>query len=212
MNWVYLMEQKSEVENIFKTFYNMVYNQFETTIKVLRSENGCEYFTKHLSDFFSQKGIFQQSSCVGTPQQNGIAERKYQHLLEVARAFFTHKVPKIFWADAVLTATFFINRMPSKFLNFATPLQKFSEIFPNSRLQSTLPVKNFGCTVFIHNKDLHQGKLDPKGIKCVFLGYSPNQKGYKCYDPQKKYFVTFDVQFLRIILIFSLIFKERKNR
>ena len=67
MGWVSLMEQKSEVENIFKTFHNMVYNQFETTAKVLRSDNGREYFTKHLSDFFSQKGIFQQSSCVGTP-------------------------------------------------------------------------------------------------------------------------------------------------
>ena len=68
MSLVYLMEENSEVENIFKTFYNMVYNQFESTIKVLRSDNGREYFTEHLSDFFSQKGIFQQSSCVGTPQ------------------------------------------------------------------------------------------------------------------------------------------------
>ena len=86
--------------------------------------------------------------------------------------------------------------MPSKVLNFATPLQKFTEIFPNSRLQSTLPIKTFGCTIFIHNKDLYQGKLDPKGTKCVFLGYSPNQKGYKCYDPRKKkYFVPFDIQF-----------------
>ena len=55
MSLVYLMEQKSEVENIYKTFYNMVYNQFETTIKVLRSDNRREYFTKHLSDFFSKK-------------------------------------------------------------------------------------------------------------------------------------------------------------
>ena len=97
MSRVYLMEQKSEVENIFKTLYNMVYNQFETTIKVLRSDNGREYFTKNLSDFFSQKGFFQQSSCVRTPQQNGIVERKNRHLLDVARALlFTHKVPKIF--------------------------------------------------------------------------------------------------------------------
>ena len=94
--------------------------------------------------------------------------------------------------------------MSSKVLNFATPLHKFSENFPNSKLQSTLPIKTFGCIVFIHNKDLHQGKLDPKGTKCVFLGYSPNQKGYKCYDPQKKkYFVTFGVHFFLESFLFS---------
>ena len=191
------MTQKSEVEHIFKTFYNMIYTQFETKIKVLRSDNGREYFTKLLSDFFSQNGIFQQSSCVDTPQQNGIAERKNKHLLEVARALlFTHKVPKIFWGDAVLTATFLINRMPSKVLKFATPISEFSKIFPQTKIPSTLPLKTFGCTVYIHNKDVNLGKLDPRGTRCVFLGYSPSKKGYKCYDPKKqKYFVTFDVQF-----------------
>ena len=214
MTWVYLMTQKSEVEHIFKTFYNMIYTQFETKIKVLRSGNGREYFTKLLSDFFSQNGIFQQSSCVDTPQQNGIAERKNKHLLEVARALlFTHKVPKTFWGGAVLTATFLINRMPSKVLKFATPISEFSKTFPQTKIQSTLPLKTFGCTVYIHNKDVNLGKLDPRGTRCVFLGYSPSKKGYKCYDPKKGNILSpLMCNFLKNNHFFNLIFRGSTHR
>ncbi|KAK2968930.1 hypothetical protein RJ640_013461 [Escallonia rubra] len=54
----------------------------------------------------------------------------------------------------------------------------------------------FGCSAFIHVHDQNRGKLDPRARKCVFVGYAPTQKGYKCYDPcSKKMFVTMDVTF-----------------
>ncbi|RVW35969.1 Retrovirus-related Pol polyprotein from transposon TNT 1-94 [Vitis vinifera] len=63
----------------------------------------------------AQEGIVHLSSCVDTPQQNGIAERKNRHLLEVARSLmFSMNVPKLFWGQAVLTAAYLINRMPSR--------------------------------------------------------------------------------------------------
>ena len=59
-----------------------------------------------------------------TPQQNGIAERKNKHLLEVARAMmFSINVPKYLWEDAILTASYLINRMPTRVLNYSTPLE-----------------------------------------------------------------------------------------
>jgi hypothetical protein len=70
-----------------------------------------------------QKGILHQTSCVYTPQQNGISERKNRHLLEVTRTLlFQNNVPKIFWSEAVLTATYLINRIPSTILSFKSPL------------------------------------------------------------------------------------------
>ena len=45
-----------------------------------------------------------------------------------------------------------------------------------------LPLKIFGCTLFVTKIDLHKSKLDPRAQKCVFLEYSLNQKGYKCSD------------------------------
>ena len=86
-----------------------------------------------------------------TPQQNRVAKQKNRHILEVARSLmFTTHVPKQFWGAAVLTATYLINRMPSRVLSFETPLNTLKKAFPTSRLPSTLPLKVFGCTAFVH--------------------------------------------------------------
>ncbi|RVW84739.1 Retrovirus-related Pol polyprotein from transposon RE1 [Vitis vinifera] len=120
----------------------------------------------------SHNGILHQTSCVDTPSQNGVAERKNRHLLETARALmFQMKVPKQFWADAVSTTCFLINRMPTIVLKDTRPFVT---------------------------------KLDPKALKCVFLGYSRLQKGYRCFSPDlNKYLVSTDVVFLEDTSFFS---------
>ena len=77
-------------------------------------------------------------------------------------------VPKHFWADVVSTACFLINRMPSSVLNWATPYHK---LFPNNSLFPINP-KVFGCTCFIQDVCPQVSKLDPKSLKCIFVGYS----------------------------------------
>ena len=77
-----------------------------------------------------------------TPSQNGVVERKNKHLLETAHGLlFRMHVPKHFWADAVSTACFLINMMPSSVLNWATP---YHQLFPNYPLFPIEP-KVFGC-------------------------------------------------------------------
>lgn len=61
----------------------MVETQFNSKVKIVHSDNGPEF---KLENFYALKGIVHQSSCVNTPQQNGVAERKHRHLLNVARA------------------------------------------------------------------------------------------------------------------------------
>ena len=81
-------------------------------------------------------------------------------------------------------------------LNFKTPYQVLLHIFPSTRIISSIPPKIFGSTVFVHIDDQHRSKLDPKSIKCVFVGYSPTQKGYKCYSPiTKKFYCSLNVTF-----------------
>ena len=95
--------------------------------------------------------------------------------------------------------------MPSKVLSFVTPLQKFQEFFPHSRLGAHFPLCVFGSTVFVHTHGPKRNKFDPRALKCVFLVYSSTQKGYKCYDPiSQKLYVSLDVTFFEHTPYYSL--------
>jgi len=82
--WVILLHNKSEVHSHIINFTVFVQNHFQTNIKTIRIDNGVEFA---MSSFYASKGIIHKTSCVETPQQNGIVERKHQHILNVTRAF-----------------------------------------------------------------------------------------------------------------------------
>ena len=154
-----------------------------------------------MDSFCADRGIIHQTSCPHTSQQNGVVEQKYRHLLDVARILLFHMhVPKHFWSDAVLTACRLINRMPSVFLNNKSP---FSLLYPDCAPFSLTP-RLFGCVAFVHVLDLGYDKLSPRARKCIFLGYSCTQKGYRCYSPDScQYFVNADVTFFESTPFFS---------
>ncbi|RVW19501.1 Retrovirus-related Pol polyprotein from transposon TNT 1-94 [Vitis vinifera] len=122
MTWIYFMKNRSEVFSHFCAFSAEIKTQYDVSVKILRSDNGKEYVSNSFQNYMSHNGILHQTSCVDTPSQNGVAERKNRHLLETARALmFQMKVPKQFWADAVSTACFLINRMPTVVLKDTRP-------------------------------------------------------------------------------------------
>ena len=191
--WLYLMKNRSELFSNFHVFYAEIYTQFYVFVQNLISYNAKEYLSKQFQSFMFQNDILHQTSCVDTPSQNGIAERKNRHLLEAAWALlFQMHVPKHFWADAISTTCFLINRMSFFVLNWVT---LFQTIFPH---KSLFPIESrvFRCTCFVWDVRPHVSKLDRKSLKCIFLGYSRVQKGYKCYcSTLQRYFVSIDVTF-----------------
>ncbi|CAN6446516.1 unnamed protein product [Victoria cruziana] len=119
--------------------------------------------SNEFEDFLKNQGILHQKSCPRTPQQNGVAERKHRHLIETTRALLLSKnVPKNFWAEALLTATYLINRLPSSNLANLSPFEKIFDLKPNyNRL------KVFGCKCYVLND--RNDKLSSKALHCVFL-------------------------------------------
>ncbi|KAM2668187.1 hypothetical protein EV2_019802 [Malus domestica] len=190
--WLYLLKSKSEVMEVFKDFNNLVKNHFSSQIQTLRSDNGTEYMSHIMTQYLSNHGIMHQTSCVGTPQQNGVAERKNRDILEKTRALMLQmNVPKRFWSQGVMAAVYIINRLPSRVLDFKSPL----EVMKGRKIDLS-HLRVFGCVCFTHVQPHHRDKLDPRALKCIFLGYSSTQKGYKCYDPQlRKMIVSKDVRF-----------------
>ena len=80
----------------------------------LRSDNDGEYMSEEFQSFLKEKGIAHQLSVAYCPQQNGVAERMNRTLMERARSMISHAgVPKCYWGEAVATAAYITNRVPS---------------------------------------------------------------------------------------------------
>ena len=197
VTWLFLMKNKSDVSTILPVFLKMINTQFGEKVKIIRSDNGTEFFNLTLGSFFQKEGIIHQSPCVDTPQQNGVAERKNRHLLDMTRTLlFQNKVPKSYWGEAVLTAAHLINRIPSRVLDHKEPILVLTKFFPQVPQPNSIPPKIFGCPAYVHILAHQRSKLDARALKCVFIGYSPTKKGYKCYHPpSRKFFVSMDVTF-----------------
>ena len=191
--WLTLIQNKNRVFEAFINFQNYVSNHFNAKIKIFRSDNGGEYTSHVFKQHLAKHGIIHQTSCPYTPQQNGVAERKNRHLMEVARSMMFHtNVPKRFWGDAVVSACYLINRIPTKVLQDISPFQVLNKIKP--------PIDHlrvFGCVCYVLIPGEQRNKLEAKSVKGMFIGYTHAQKGYKCYIPEsRRVMVSRDVKFV----------------
>ncbi|XP_075636697.1 uncharacterized protein LOC142608926 [Castanea sativa] len=139
--WVYLLKHKSQTQLTLEQFCTMVETQFSKKIRAIWSDNGTGFIMK---DFFAKKWILHQLSCVETPQQNAVVERKHQHILNVARALmFQSNLPLHLWGHSILAAVYLINRIPTSALSHQTP---FKILFGHVSSYSHLKV--FGCLCY----------------------------------------------------------------
>jgi len=113
-------------------------------------------------------GIKHNFSAPRTPQQNGVVERKNRSLEELARTLLNEtELPKYFWADAISTTCYVLNRVLIRQILKKTPYELFKGRKPNAS-----HIKGFGCKCFILNngKD-NLGKFDSKADEGIFFGY-----------------------------------------
>ena len=112
---VYFMRHKSEVFEKFKEFEALVTNESDLSIGTLRTDNGGEYVSKEFEEYLKTKGIRHELTVPYSPAQNGVAERLNRTLMESARTMMCLAgLPKSYWAEAVATAAYIRNRVPTK--------------------------------------------------------------------------------------------------
>nr|CAJ86192.1 H0306F03.15 [Oryza sativa] len=177
--WPYFLKHKYQAFNVFKEWKTMVERQTERKVKILRTDNGMEFCSKIFKSYCKSEGIMRHYTVPHTPQQNGVAERMNRTIISKARCMLSNAgLPKQFWAEAVSTACYLINRSPGYAIDKKTPIKVWSGSPANYS-----DLKVFGCTAYAH---VDNGKLEPRTIKCIFLGYPSGVKGYKLWCPETK--------------------------
>jgi hypothetical protein len=157
-------------------FQSLVERMFNRKILAVQTDWGGEY--ERLNSFFRTIGVSHHVSCPHAHQQNGAAERKHRHIVEMSLALLANaSMPLKFWDQAFLTATHLINRTPTKILDHDTPLHRLLGATPD---YSNLRV--FGCACWPNLRPYNTHKLQFRSLRCAFLGYTNLHKGYKCLD------------------------------
>ena len=118
------------------------------------------------------EGIKRHKTVPRTLQQNDLAERMNKTLMERVRCMLLGAgLPKSFWGEVVTTAAYLINRCPSTGIYYKTPIEVWS-----GKPADYSSLKVFRALAYAHIK---QDKLEPIALKCVFIGYLEDVKGYK---------------------------------
>jgi hypothetical protein len=161
-----------------KRFLRWAQIEFGLRIKKIRSDNGTEFKNSQIEGFLEEEGIKHEFSSPYTRQQNGVVERKNRTLLDMARTMLDeYKTPDLFWAEAINTACYSINRL---YLHWI--LKKTSYELLTGKKPNVSYFRVFGSRFFILIKRGRKSKFVPKVVEGFLLGYDSNTRAYRVFN------------------------------
>uniref|UniRef100_A0A2N9FD48 Integrase catalytic domain-containing protein n=1 Tax=Fagus sylvatica TaxID=28930 RepID=A0A2N9FD48_FAGSY len=120
--WFFPLHHKCQVLSSFMHFKFTMENLLSCKLKILRTDCGGEYLKHEFQSFCSSIGVLHQFTCPHTSQQNGVAERKHRHIVDMGLTLMSQaSLPLTFWPYAFSTSVFLINRLPSPQRGFISP-------------------------------------------------------------------------------------------
>ena len=124
----FFLKEKTEVTSNIKNLCKLIKRQFGEDVKGIRTDNARDFINTELKEFLESEGIKHETSCPYTPQQNGLVERKIRDIVDKSRTLLIQgNVPTNLWGFAVMTPMHLINRLPSKVLDFRSPIDLLEE-------------------------------------------------------------------------------------
>jgi hypothetical protein len=176
--WVFFLQEKSQTQETLKGFLRQAQNEFGMRIIKIRSDNGTEFKNSQIEGFLEDEGIKHEFSSPYTPQQNGVVERKNRTLLDMVRTMLDdYKTPDQFWAEAINTACYSINR-----LYLHRILKKTSYKLLTGKKSNVSYFRVFGSKCFILVKRGRKSKFVPKAVEGFLLGYDSNTRAYRAFN------------------------------
>jgi hypothetical protein len=170
------LQEKYQTQETLKGFLRWAQNEFG--IKKIRSDNRTEFKNSQIEGFLEDKGIKHEFSSPYTPQQNGVVERKNRTLLDMARTMLDeYKTSDRFWADAINTACYSINR-----LYLHRILKKTSYELLTGKKPNVSYFRVFSSKCFILVKRGRKSKFAPKAVEGFLLGYDSNTRAYRVFN------------------------------
>jgi len=139
-------------------------------------------------------------SCPHTSPQNGKVERKICTINNIVQTLLAHaSIPQSFWHHVLQMVTYSHNILPTKKLALNSPTKILDQKDP-----SYSHLRIFRCLCYPLIPSTYRNKLQHRSTPCVFLGYPPNHRGYKCYElPSRKIFISRHVIFQENTFPFS---------
>ena len=176
----YFLKKKSEALNCFMLYKAYAERQQGRKILTIRTDNGGEYTSNEFARLLANDGILHQKTVAHTPEQNGIAERKFRAVLESMRTLkHNTEIPDHLWKELAATAIFYLNRTPAARTATKTPLELWTGRKPDISMYRAI-----GCIAFGHiPKVLRNSKLDPVVQKGILVGYDISSKAYRIFNP-----------------------------
>jgi transposase InsO family protein len=141
-DYIYLLHEKSQTVNALEVYIIEVERQLERKVKIIRSDRCGEYYGKYcelgqcpdpFAKLLEKHGICAQYTMPGTPQQNGVTERRNRTLMDMVRSMLSNSTLSLsLWMYTLKTAIYLLNRVPSKVVP-KTPFELWTRRKPSLR-------------------------------------------------------------------------------
>jgi transposase InsO family protein len=193
--WLVLLSMKDEAAMALKRFQAEAQTEARRKLQTLRTlcaDHGEEFTSNALAKYFADTGMKRHRTAPYASQQNGVAERRNQTVVSMARSMMKAKnMPSHFWGKAVTTAVYLLNRAHTRSVNGMMPYKAW-----HGKKLSIEYHRVFGCVVHVKSTYPFLRKLDDRSTPMVFIGYEPGSKAYRVYDPAThRVHITWDAVF-----------------